>query len=153
MFEGGTFLKNWDLPNVERRPTPLGEPVPALLRYLSVDAEGPAPLAGRAALEVAAIQRAMKLIQARYPEHLSLDAIIAESGLPRYRFLRLFKRETGLSPHEFLIRCRIEKAKECLSQGKPLIETAIETGFFDQSHFYRHFKRVTGQSPSSYRKR
>ena len=99
------------------------------------------------------IQQAMKLIQLRYPEHLPLDAIVAESGLPRYRFLRLFKLKTGLSPHEFLIRCRIDKAKEYLSQGKPLVETAMETGFFDQSHFCRHFKRVTGKSPSSYRKR
>jgi AraC-like DNA-binding protein len=116
--------------------------MPALLQCVTNDA-----------WEISAIHRAKSLILARYSEHLSLDDIVSESGLPRYRFLRLFKRETGLSPHEFLIRCRIEKAIECLSQGKPLIETAIETGFFDQSHFCRHFKRVTGQSPSSYRKR
>jgi AraC family transcriptional regulator len=123
----------------------------AQLRFVSVDPGNSASADTGAEREIPAILRAKNLILKRYSEPLSLDDIVAESGLPRYRFLRLFKQETGLSPHEFMIRCRIERAKQLLLQGKPLIEIAIDTGFFDQSHFYRHFKRVTGQSPSSYR--
>src|SRR6516165_10586642 len=123
-----------------------------MLRYVSTAAEDSSAAGEDPAQESSAIVRAKNLIVARYCEPLSLDDIVAASGLTRYRFLRLFKRETGLSPHEFMIRCRVERAKELLLQGKPLIEIAIDTGFFDQSHFYRHFKRVTGQAPSSYRK-
>ena len=103
--------------------------------------------------ESAGINRAKRLIMERFAESLSLDEIAAESRLRRFRFLRLFKRETGLSPHEFLIQCRIQRAKELLAAQIPVLQAAMDTGFFDQSHFYRHFKRVTGQSPSSYRKR
>jgi len=116
--------------------------MPAVLQYVTSEV-----------WEISAIHRAKSLILVRYSEHLSLGDIVAGSGLLRYCFLRLFKRETGLSPPEFLIRCRIDRAKECLSYRKPLIEITIETAFFDQSLFCHHFKRVTGQSPSSYGKR
>src|SRR5215813_7777540 len=113
-------------------------------QHESTDASGLASVVTAAAKELAAIQKVKELIVARCAEPLSLHEIVVESGLSRFRFLRLFKRVTGVSPHEFLIRCRVDKAREFLSQGRSLIETAMDTGFFDQSHFCRHFKRVTG---------
>ena len=103
-------------------------------------------------IESAAITRATKLILDRYAEPLSLEDLVLASGLRRFRFLRLFKRETGLPPHEFLIQHRIEKAKESLANQASVLETAMDTGFFDQSHFGRHFKRITGKSPAAYRR-
>jgi AraC-like DNA-binding protein len=102
--------------------------------------------------ESTGISRAKKLITDRYTESLSLEEIIAVSGLSRFRFLRLFKRETGLSPHEFLIWYRVERAKQLLADQVSVLQTAMDTGFFDQSHFCRHFKRITGISPGAYSK-
>jgi AraC-like DNA-binding protein len=103
-------------------------------------------------IESAAISRATKLILDHYAEPLSLEDLVLASGLRRFRFLRLFKRKTGLSPHEFLIQHRIKKAKESLTNQATVLETAMNTGFFDQSHFGRHFKRITGKSPAAYRR-
>ena len=103
-------------------------------------------------IESAAISRATKLILDRYAEPLSLEDLVLASGLRRFRFLRLFKRKTGLSPHKFLIQHRIEKAKESLANQATVLEAAMDTGFFDQSHFGRHFKRITGKFLAAYRR-
>ena len=113
---------------------------------------GEAPSARTRAREITGIDRAKKLILERYAESLLLDDIVAESGLSRFRFLRLFKQKVGYSPHEFLIHCRIEKAKQFLAHQVSVLQAAMDTGFFDQSHFCRHFKRITGVSPGAYRR-
>ncbi len=56
------------------------------------------------------------------------------TGFSSYHFLRIFKKNTGVSPHTFRTQKRIEKSKELILQGLPLIEVALSTGFTDQSH-------------------
>jgi AraC family transcriptional regulator len=71
---------------------------------------------------------------------------------PHY-FSMLFKQTTGITPHQYVIRCRIERAKYLMAQTKlPLAEIAIQVGFVDQSHLHRHFKRCVGVTPKNYRK-
>ena len=71
---------------------------------------------------------------------------------PNY-FAQLFKQTTGITPHQYVIRCRIERAKELMRQGKlPLAEIATQVGFVDQSHLNRHFKRLVGVTPKTYLK-
>ena len=71
---------------------------------------------------------------------------------PNY-FARLFKQTTGITPHQYVIRCRIERAKELIQRGNlPLIEIATQVGFLDQSHLNRHFKRLVGVTPKTYYK-
>ena len=83
-------------------------------------------------------------------EDLAISAIADEVSMSKYHFARLFKQSTGLSPYQYVIRCRIERAKILLSQGNLQIsEIGLEVGFADQSQFTRHFKRLTGVTPLS----
>lgn len=75
-------------------------------------------------------------------------ARIAESS--RFQFCRNFSKATGLTPHQYLIRIRVEKAKTLIARGQPLIVAALDAGFADQPHMSRHFKRVYGISPGQY---
>jgi AraC-like DNA-binding protein len=98
-----------------------------------------------------AIQKAMSLIHDLYDRPLSLEEIARESGLPKYRFLRAFRAEVGLPPHRYQLHFRLEKAKRSIAMGTPLAEVALSSGFYDQSHFHRHFTGLTGISPHAYR--
>ena len=82
---------------------------------------------------------------------LTLDSLASEIGANPYTLLRKFKKVTGLTPHAYRMNCRIEQAKKYLRQGEDIAETALECGFFDQSHMHRHFKAMTTVTPSQYR--
>ncbi len=85
-------------------------------------------------------------------EKFSLEQTAQKFGLDKFKFLRLFKSETGLTPNNFIILQRIEKSKKLLESNEDLLAIAIETGFYDATHFCKHFKKVTGVSPNTYRK-
>ncbi|MBN2059349.1 MAG: AraC family transcriptional regulator [Deltaproteobacteria bacterium] len=67
-----------------------------------------------------------------------------------YTLLRRFKAATGITPHAYRLNCRIELAKKLLQKGCDLSQVALECGFFDQSHFHRHFKAITTMTPKEY---
>ena len=67
-------------------------------------------------------------------------------------FSRIFKQETGTTPHQALLRMRIQRARTLLPQSKTLTEVAYRTGFSDQAHFTRVFKTQTGFTPKQFRK-
>jgi AraC family transcriptional regulator len=90
-------------------------------------------------------------------EHLaagpSLQQMAAVAGLSPYHFARLFKRATGLTPHQHVISRRVERAKELLKGGDlPLSKVAARAGFADQSVLRHHFKRLVGVTPGQFRK-
>ena len=75
------------------------------------------------------------------------------TGVSISHFEVLFKKSTGLSPHKYLLRCRVERSKELLRcEDLSLAQVAARTGFCDQGHLTRHFKRIVGVTPSGYRK-
>ena len=80
----------------------------------------------------------------------SLDKAARQFGLNKYKFLRLFKQETGLTPHHFVLLKRIERSKELLAEGYDILEAAIRSGFYDAPHLYRHFRKFTGVTPQAY---
>ncbi len=92
-----------------------------------------------------------ELIEDEFFEKFSLENSAARFGLDKYKFLRLFKCETGLTPNNYIILQRIEKCKQLLQTTNDLLEIAIDTGFYDASHLCKHFKRITGVSPLTYK--
>jgi AraC family transcriptional regulator len=80
---------------------------------------------------------------------LSLGELAALAHLSPYHFARLFKRTTGQTLHQYVIERRVEAAKRLLLTGHLTVtEVAALVGFHDQSHLYRHFKRLLGVPPS-----
>ena len=88
-------------------------------------------------------------------EHVRMADLIAFSGYSQTRFFTLFREKMGLSPNQFLTRCRIDKAKQLLMapDRPPLQEIALSCGFATASHFAATFRRYEGVTPSSTKRR
>ncbi|ARV61464.1 AraC family transcriptional regulator [Nostocales cyanobacterium HT-58-2] len=98
------------------------------------------------------LQRVIEFIIDNLTENLLLGTMAQEVGMSQYHFARLFKQSTGLSPYQYVIHCRIERAKILLLQSQLKIsEIASQVGFADQSQFTRHFKRILGVTPKQIR--
>jgi AraC family transcriptional regulator len=94
------------------------------------------------------LARVVEFIEAHLSEDLALRHLAATVEMSPSYFLTLFKRSTGLAPHQFLIEKRIEKAKTLLTQTKmPIADIASQAGFADQSHLTRLMRRHTGLTP------
>jgi AraC-like DNA-binding protein len=104
----------------------------------------------RAGLPAATHKRVCDFIGVHYTESLSLTQLSQVAGLSPFHFQRLFLKNTGISPHEYLAQFRIRKARELLLQGRTLADVALDTGFVDQSHFTRSFKRIVGIPPGRF---
>lgn len=99
------------------------------------------------------VTRARALLSQELDRKLTLEDVAQSVGLSRYHFLRTFKQETGIAPHQYRTLKRLETAKTLLKKGVPAAQIALETGFTDQSHFANTFKRYFGATPMQYRSR
>ncbi|MDB6043924.1 MAG: Transcriptional regulator, AraC family [Gammaproteobacteria bacterium] len=98
------------------------------------------------------LKRAIDYVEARLDEPVSLADVAASAGLTRMHFAAQFRAATGLRPHEYLLRRRIERAQEMLVRtGMSLVDVALSVGFQTQSHFTSVFKRYAGQPPRAWR--
>jgi AraC-like DNA-binding protein len=102
--------------------------------------------------ERGAVARVRAVIEARYAEPLSLTELAAQAGLTRFRLIRAFKREFGLTPHLYLLDRRVRAAATSLRDGLPPAEAAALAGFSDQSHLTRAFKARLGVTPGVFRR-
>ncbi|MGG6263829.1 helix-turn-helix domain-containing protein [Leptolyngbya sp. AN03gr2] len=85
-------------------------------------------------------------------ETLSLERIAQVVGMSRYHFIRCFKQAIGISPHQYLLRQRVDRAKQLLQNSQmPLSDIADSCGFSNQSHFTTSFKQQTGATPRHFR--
>ncbi|OWY65671.1 AraC family transcriptional regulator [cyanobacterium TDX16] len=99
------------------------------------------------------LQQVVDYIDAHLDRDLTVATLAAIAQVSPSYFSNLFKQSTGLSPHQYVIRCRIDRAKQLLRQGKQSIaEIAYNLGFTHQSHFSHHFKRLVGSSPKAFLK-
>ena len=92
-------------------------------------------------------------MSANLSEEVSLSRLAAECGLSTRHFARAFRLSTGMPPHRWLVRLRVERAKELLqTRALSLVDVALFSGFADQSHFTRVFKAVIGVAPGVWRR-
>lgn len=103
-------------------------------------------------LSQARLQQAIEYIREHLAQNPSITEIAEIVEMSPFYFSRLFKQSTGLTPHQYLLRCRIEQAKQLLKATNLSIATiATQVGFVDQSHLARHFKRQVGVPPNQFR--
>lgn len=116
-----------------------------------------AHLSGRQVLKrhpaARACDRAIAFIEAHFAEPVALQDLADASGLGPRHLCRAFREATGLSPHQYLLRNRVEHAKRLISRDVPLAEVALQCGFSDQSQLTRTFVRHVGTTPGRYRNR
>ena len=98
------------------------------------------------------LRRAKEYINENLEEDLSLGEVAEAVGLSQFHFARAFRRSTGLTPQQYLVSQRINRAKELLIKGDlPLVEVGICAGFKNQSHFTTSFRKFTALTPKAFR--
>jgi AraC family transcriptional regulator len=98
------------------------------------------------------LRRVKEFINANLEEDLSLAEISAVADLSQYHFARSFRKTVGLTPQQYLMNQRIERAKELLAKDDlPIIEISLRTGFKNQSHFTTLFRKLTKLTPKMWR--
>lgn len=116
------------------------------------DQDSPAPTVARGGLPPHLLRRAQDYMDAHLATALTLDDVARQIGISPRHFARAFRQSVGVPPHQWLLRRRIDAARELLAAGdSPLAEVAVQCGFADQSHFTSTFRRATGTTPGRYR--
>lgn len=111
-----------------------------------------APELSRGGLSPAVTRRVCDYIAGHLDEKIRLDGLAALAGLSTDHFARAFHQSVGIPPHTYLLRRRLEEVEHMLRETHaPLSEIALATGFSDQSHLARHFRRWAGMSPRQVR--
>ncbi len=108
----------------------------------------PTPRTGR---EPHAATQVKRYLERHYAETVTLDDLSHLTGLSRGYLVQTFHQALGVPPHAYLRQVRVRHAKERLAAGQSIAEVALETGFTDQSHLNRWFKRLWGFTPGQYR--
>jgi len=123
-----------------------------LLRRYAAEAPVRNDRVGR--LSTPQLRAALDFIAAHLGDNPALADVAAATALSPYHFARRFKASLGLSPHQFILRARIERAKTLLADPHhSLVEIGLATGFANQSHFTTAFRRLVGMTPKRYRDR
>jgi len=113
----------------------------------------PAPRRRCSPLPTWRLKRTLTYIETHLDGAVSLADLAAAAGLTRMHFAAQFRVATGLRPHEFLLRRRIERAQELLaSPNQTLVDVALSVGFQTQAHFTTVFKRFVGETPHRWRR-
>lgn len=122
-----------------------------LLRHYSV--QKTIDQTSKSGLSKRQLQQVSDYIHQRIEQDLALAELAALVQMSPSYFSSLFKQSTGLAPHQFVIQCRIDQAKQLLLQGEwSIAEVAHSLGFTHQSHLSRHFKRLVGVTPKAFLK-
>lgn len=127
-------------------PTPFAA---ALGKLLATPGEA-LPVAPPAAELPPAIASVRDWLDAHCDAALPLAELAAHAGLSPYQLIRRFVRHTGMTPHAYQLDRRIQRARRLLAAGTPICDTALATGFADQSHFHRSFRERVAATPGQY---
>ena len=104
-------------------------------------------------LPKAGLARARDMLHARYREPVTLlDLVVTSESTSKQRLIRSFRREFGLTPHQYLTHLRLSRARDLMRYGHECGEAAHAVGFYDQSQMNRHFIKHVGITPGVYAK-
>jgi AraC family transcriptional regulator len=110
------------------------------------------PVVYKGGLPAYRLKRVLDYIASCLDTNLSLSQLAAIAGMSTHYFSELFKQSTGQTPHNYVLRQRIERAKQTLRDPtRSVLDAGLEAGFHNHSHFSRMFRRVEGISPSRFR--
>jgi transcriptional regulator GlxA family with amidase domain len=128
------------------------EAVHDCLRHVGVERRYAPPAEPR--LERDTLRRVIRYVKANIDSKLTWDLIAAEVGMDRFTFGRRFKLTTRITPHQYVTRCRLKKAKKLLADGDAsLADIALDIGCSCQSHFTTLFRQHVGTTPGEFRRR
>ncbi len=120
-----------------------------VIALMTGDRQTPAVPTGREARRVV---EAIRLVESDAARPMELKEMAAIAGMSKYHFLRVFRRVTGLTPHQYLISARLRRAALALaSSRRQVLEIALDTGFGDLSTFNKTFRAAFGLTPTQYR--
>ncbi len=132
----------------------ISERHPAQLRLVEqAAAVGPEKQVATGGLAPWQVKKVKQYIDDRISHGIPLDELAQQVRLSTSYFSAAFKATFGVPPHNYVVSCRVEHAKQrMLSTNAPLCEIALDCGLADQSHLSRVFRRVTGTTPSAWRR-
>jgi AraC family transcriptional regulator len=100
----------------------------------------------------ARLNRVLEYIEANLDREIALAALAQTAGMSTHYFSELFKQSVHLSPHQYVLRRRVARARNLLNDSRvTVLEAAVRSGFSDQSHFTKIFRRIVGVTPTGYR--
>lgn len=100
------------------------------------------------------LSRVIEFLEGHFVDEVTVDRLAEIAGISVANLNRRFRQLLRLSPMEYVLSLRIQEAQRLLSTGDSAIgEVALATGFYDQSHFTKRFRKITGMTPMAYRKR
>ena len=136
---------------VDHRSEELAQTIVACIRQATGEAGRKAPERDpRLARDV--LRRAIRFVNDNLDSKLKWDEIATALGLDPFTFGRGFKRATGMTPHQYIIRCRLRRAMRLLARDElTLADIAIEVGFSCQSHLTNQFRKHLGTTPGAFR--
>jgi len=100
--------------------------------------------------ERALVRRVREYLDAHYADNINLDDMARMVNLSAFHLNRVFRIEVGIPPHAYQTQVRVTRGKSLLAEGLAIDQVAVDVGFFDQSHFTNHFKRLLGFTPGTY---
>lgn len=98
------------------------------------------------------IKQTVEYVHDNLDAALDLSDLAHQANLSTFHFSRLFKKSLGLTPHQYVLRNRVERAKKLLRSSEPtaLADIGLQVGFYDQAHFSKAFKRIVGSTPKQF---
>ncbi|XPV68595.1 MAG: AraC family transcriptional regulator [Halarcobacter sp.] len=96
------------------------------------------------------INSIIEFLKDNIQENISLDELSQQFNLSTFYIIKLFKKELGIAVYTYFINLKVEYAKTLLKKGYSIVNTALECGFYDQSHFHRNFLKISALTPKEY---
>ncbi|MFM2482083.1 helix-turn-helix domain-containing protein [Celerinatantimonas sp. YJH-8] len=91
-------------------------------------------------------------ILAHLDQDISIDDIAGVASMSKFHFIRSFRQQFGITPHQYVLNCRVNLARKLIASGQSLTSAAYAAGFADHSHLNRYFKRVYGMAPKYFQR-